>query len=1211
MTISPVTNTSAESLELVSTSTKIKSKPVTDLRLLLNPEQKAIFKEPSKRKLLYDHKVFEETIGNTSNIRSVWCLDTEYQSPESLQNSINKISDPDFKKTGDYLTCFNFMKEEIQKKFSVEMSELLKHPLYYRKLIEKSMGVIGKNFYFEEMIKVSKQDLKLKSPITISTQIKNAMSSSKGTIYLSPVIARYRQKVIEMWDNDKAQYPKPIEYKTTTNKGFVLLDELDSKGVCSSIERFDEKSDFQRESKDLKTHNITLVTFFGVVDILKSFTDPELMEDIKELVKQEKLVHDKRLKEIGFKTKEGKHFTSNIKRHTSGTRLNWIITHNGLRYKVKLDIIDLTAMQGLTNLNELFINSGIENEYKKSLDDYKSCMFEALLFEPQLFHEYALGDLRLYDALSSYNENLKGIYNNLNIGEYFEEAKLTIGATVNQIIQSKIYQQMGISATDVGLMSDKEKKQFIADHSLLGSPEYLQKYNPSVEQNHHLFNGNTMSYNRILLGKTDGGRAHCAYPVITYHSREKTLCDIDLSGAYTAKMSNQDFYIGNPVSIIRPSENQLTLRQHIKKFNKALGVDNYYMRVSGKLKYEQDIIVSFMDMAQGLKWYKEEINLDGGEAEILNHIKHNLESTKNKILTMEVEDGAITPDILDLILHEISPRQRDDLLDNLKVKAFIYYPPEMELENSTEYNKKLAEHKKGKHKGRYQKHLEWQDNEVLNPFHHYIKIPYGKFLVDVMRCYRAKYKMQRKESFNQMFKLIGNTIYGVNVSKYFAMSNVIFANNITAGVRCCIWYAEKALRFVQTITDGGIGDLNNVPHPIYKSFDSVSFVRAYLSNNRDLNSNNKWELKPISRSKEPITFNEEKQQWLLDGKYYDEEGFKKIVPELLLEHIQKCFPKNRLMNAPTKHLLTNNIDLDSKNITPEYEIRKGGFTFDVKDFIISAVFTGQTNYSYTNWRGEVKTKNRSYETKKNADGTVIKPHTAFFLNKEGNLYLDEEFYKYDSPSEMVFKALLKNPQKVPLLPPFVLPIIIKTKDWLQSYEKTYKYSCLNFGDTSYKIAIKSLFELSLFKFKTKEQYYSWLKVHDKLKNKYNLTFELFFLNEDGTCNVEKMNKTIDYMIVNNVINPLKGLPEEGIRGLDINRHLSRRISNTVKVYLNSIKQAKRYHRLSLVGYHKYLYEFYNDHDYLEKIIFESEVDYYDTNKYSNATEFTHHDLEVL
>ena len=71
MTISPVTNTSAESLELVSTSTVIEPKPVTDLRLLLNPEQQAIFKEPSVRKLLYSDKVFEQNIVNTSNIRSV------------------------------------------------------------------------------------------------------------------------------------------------------------------------------------------------------------------------------------------------------------------------------------------------------------------------------------------------------------------------------------------------------------------------------------------------------------------------------------------------------------------------------------------------------------------------------------------------------------------------------------------------------------------------------------------------------------------------------------------------------------------------------------------------------------------------------------------------------------------------------------------------------------------------------------------------------------------------------------------------------------------------------------------------------------------------------------------------------------------------------------------------------------------------------------
>ena len=79
-------------------------------------------------------------------------------------------------------------------------------------------------------------------------------------------------------------------------------------------------------------------------------------------------------------------------------------------------------------------------------------------------------------------------------------------------------------------------------------------------------------------------------------------------------------------------------------------------------------------------------------------------------------------------------------------------------------------------------------------------------------------------------------------------------------------------------------------------------------------------------------------------------------------------------------------------------------------------------------KGEVKTKNRSYETKKNDDGTLMKPHTAFFLDKEGYLYLDEEFYKYISPSEMVLKAIELNPEAVPLLPPFALSTIIKTKD---------------------------------------------------------------------------------------------------------------------------------------------------------------------------------------
>jgi len=50
-------------------------------------------------------------------------------------------------------------------------------------------------------------------------------------------------------------------------------------------------------------------------------------------------------------------------------------------------------------------------------------------------------------------------------------------------------------------------------------------------------------------------------------------------------------------------------------------------------------------------------------------------------------------------------------------------------------------------------------------------------------------------------------------------------------------------------------------------------------------------------------------------------------------------------------------------------------------------------------------------TKKNEDGSLKKPHVAFFLDKQGYLALDENFYKYTSPSEMVFNALKKTLQK--------------------------------------------------------------------------------------------------------------------------------------------------------------------------------------------------------
>ena len=191
-------------------------------------------------------------------------------------------------------------------------------------------------------------DLKLSSSFLISAQIKNALSNENGQIFLSPVASHIREEYRRSYP-DKA---KDFREYPVMSSGCVLIDELASKGVKSSIERFEDYDLYKEKSHGLKTHKINFVTFYGIADILKIFPDEELRGDIKNLIKRGKLTHDKRLKSVDYVEEPN----SDIRKYTGGAILPWIITHNGISYKVKLGIIDLTAMHGITSLNDLYIN---------------------------------------------------------------------------------------------------------------------------------------------------------------------------------------------------------------------------------------------------------------------------------------------------------------------------------------------------------------------------------------------------------------------------------------------------------------------------------------------------------------------------------------------------------------------------------------------------------------------------------------------------------------------------------------------------------------------------------------------------------------------------------------------------------------------------------------------------------------------------------------
>ena len=158
---------------------------------------------------------------------------------------------------------------------------------------------------------------------------------------------------------------------------------------------------------------------------------------------------------------------------------------------------------------------------------------------------------------------------------------------------------------------------------------------------------------------------------------------------------------------------------------------------------------------------------------------------------------------------------------------------------------------------------------------------------------------------------------GVNVSRHFDTSNILLAANITAMCRCGMYLTEKALNIYQTITDGGICELNEVIHLMSKKIDSSLFVRAYQMKNKDLTLKHKWKHNPITENRKRILFKKGKG-WLIDGEYYgniDRDLYIEISKKL--ENYKKIYGEN--------HEFTKQKEIDTEMIQLDGTIKKGRF----------------------------------------------------------------------------------------------------------------------------------------------------------------------------------------------------------------------------------------------------------------------------------------------
>jgi hypothetical protein len=79
------------------------------------------------------------------------------------------------------------------------------------------------------------------------------------------------------------------------------------------------------------------------------------------------------------------------------------------------------------------------------------------------------------------------------------------------------------------------------------------------------------------------------------------------------------------------------------------------------------------------------------------------------------------------------------------------------------------------------------------------------------------------------------------------------------------------------------------------------------------------------------------------------------------------------------------------------------------------------------------------------------------------------------------------------------------------------------GDNVAKSLLVVEFSLSQFTFKTHKQYKMWKNEVERLKGKTGQSLEVFFLNKDGTLNYKKMIETVEQMIADDIVSPLKHL----------------------------------------------------------------------------------------
>jgi len=847
------------------------------------------------------------------------------------------------------------------------------------------------------------------------------------------------------------------------SSGFSVVDYLQALGHNASLRRVSTPIG----RNEYPVLMIDLYGFFLVAELFRIFTDV-FLDDIRNIT----LHPGKQSIDQGRRT-----IASNTlhKGYSPWIELPWILTLNNYEYRVCISLLDTSAVHGNSSYKNFCTNSGLKLEYKdlftraEMADMYRMYIERAIHFDL-----YSTGDLSNYKALLMNAENFKLIYKSLGLENYFTPPRFTIGATVAKMIEASILKMF---AHHSYIETGYTKSAIIKEFCSYSTASWLKKKTTT-----------TACYN----SKVDGGRCRNNRP--TDVRINGVICDTDISGCYGEGLRAQLYPLGKPVVLEYPIHSPLndykTLRQFLKKYGKELVPGLWQARVSTKegytLKYPQDFIVSWIPPKDISKM------ITDSEAPEADEWWNEDNVGLTKIFTNEVHLGLIQHDFVQWLDEVATSRQRKELLDNLMVVTALFYPAS-ERVDSIEKLIKCHQTHTGKNtatiKAQKQKTTEIMTRQEC---HSWYGINVGEMLVNLLLIERKKHP--KESPLNLLYKLCINTAYGDFVSQFFKISNVCVGNNITARARALAWYMEKGLHGFQTITDGCAFDLNNVLYP--KDERKVTgestvnlYANKYVKNypRQPLGCVDYIELIAVK------VFNEQKQKDELKGclvlfqssqsTFLSLKQTQKWLDTKVAEHLRNLFPNVDVLHQLTKDVYGNE--------------RIGQFEFEAKGIYNSAAFHGTANYVLS-IENENKVRMRSYTPKE---------HTSFELAVDDLQVLREDYH----PSNEFLAMLQENPQRVKRSEVYINTKILKIRDWRRNYS-SWQYSEAFPGCTVENAALLRELSLSQFTFQTHEQYKAWSKESDNLRRRYGQSYEMFFVDEEGYLDYQRLVNEVDTAI---------------------------------------------------------------------------------------------------